>query len=100
MLRLFTENTPAYHDEIVRILKEHGFEHSTIVQGTGYGPDQGGKAEDSLVIDILLKEYNDATHERMKAAIEEIKKANKRKADGQPQASIPLVRIMAKWDLL
>jgi hypothetical protein len=87
MFRFFTQNIRGTDDhEIIRILREHGFPYCTIVGGTGWGPDQGGKPENSLVVDIAVENYDSETEKRMMAAVEEIKKANR-------QSTVFLVRI-------
>jgi len=88
VFRIFTEDNPTYRHACVRILSEHGFPHSTVVGGTGYGPDQGGKPEHSLVLDIAVEKYSSATQKRMVVAVEEICRQNR-------QISVLLVRIPA-----
>lgn len=52
LYRIYTEDKPEYREEIVRTLRDHGLPHFTFVSAEGYGPDQDGKSEHTVVVEI------------------------------------------------
>jgi len=73
--RILTEDVPGYRDTVIEVLDRHGFPYSTTMPCVGYGPDQGGKPENSVAIDAVL-DYDPETDRRMVDAVMEIREKN------------------------
>jgi hypothetical protein len=78
---------------VVRALRRHRFKHFTLSPGVGYGPDQGGKQENAMVIWVAIDRYTKKVHKRMMAVADDICEGNGPKGKGQ--TSVLLVRIPA-----
>lgn len=89
--QIYTEDLPRNRKKIARALKKHGFPYCTIAgSADGYGPNQAGKQETSMMIWVAVERYSgERTDKRMERAVKEIRKKN------GDQGSVLLVRIPA-----
>jgi hypothetical protein len=88
--QIYTEDLPRHRKAVVRALKNHGFPYCTIAgSADGYGPDQGGKPETSMMIWVAVPRYTKRVEKRMRQAVEAIRDKN------GDQGSVLVVRIPA-----
>jgi len=83
LYRIYTQDKPEYREEIVRTLSAHGLPHFTFVPGEGYGPDQDGKPEHTVVVEIATSPESEP------AVIRAVKMLKLRNGEG----SVKLVRV-------
>jgi hypothetical protein len=83
LYRIYTEDKPEYRQEIVRVLSDHGLPHFTFVPAEGYGPDQDGKSEHTVVVEIAV---SPETEPAIMRAVKMLKLSN-------GQGSVKLVRV-------
>jgi hypothetical protein len=92
--QIYTQDLPRYRRMVVRVLKENGFAYFTISPpNAGYGPDQNGKQEDTMMIWVAVENYSWRVDKRMARVAECLCEHNGPK--GQGQSSVLLVRIPA-----
>jgi hypothetical protein len=87
LYRLYTEDEPGYRKSVVQALQRHGFLDFTLASGVGYGPGQGGKQENVVIIDVATN-YTPATDKKIQVAAKDICRDNR-------QQSVLIVRIPA-----
>jgi hypothetical protein len=88
--QIYTEDLPRHRKAVVRALKKHGFPYCTIAgSADGYGPDQDGKQETSMMIWVAVEKYTKQVDKRINRAVEEIREKN------GDQGSVLLMRIPA-----
>jgi hypothetical protein len=76
--QIYTEDLPRHRSAVVSALKKHGFKYFTISPpNIGYGPDQDGKQEYTLMIWVaVLQNYSWRVDKRMERAVKEIRHKN------------------------
>jgi hypothetical protein len=88
--QIYTEDLPRHRSAVVSALKKHGFKYFTISPpNIGYGPNQDGEQEYSMMIWIAPPNYSWRVDERMERAVKEIRHKN------GDQGSVLLMRIPA-----
>jgi hypothetical protein len=90
LYRIYTEDTPEYRQEIIRVLSHHGLPHLTFLSAEGYGPDQDGKSEHTVVVEIAVSPDKELAIMR---AVKMLKLRN-------GQGSVKLVRVGVAGDLV
>jgi hypothetical protein len=92
--QIYTQDLPRYRRKVVRVLKENGFAYFTISPpNAGYGPDQDGKQENTMMIWVAVENYRRQVDKRMTRVAECLCEYNGPKGKGQ--SSVLLVRIPA-----
>jgi hypothetical protein len=90
LYRIYTEDKPEFRQEIVRVLSAHGLPHFTFVPAEGYGPEQDGKSEHTVVVEIAV------SPEKEPAIMRAVKMLKLRNGQG----SVKLVRVGIEGDLV
>lgn len=92
--QIYTQDLPRYRRKVVRVLKENGFAYFTISPpNAGYGPDQDGKQENTMMIWVAVENYRRRVDKQMTRVAECLCEHNGPKGKGQ--SSVLLVRIPA-----